>query len=296
VTESGGWYPDPNGAPGRLRWWDGTQWTDRTRAELGELSGQPDRPRRNWAPLAISGTVALAVLLIIVIALVGGGPASQDQANPRAGSPLPTALPTEPPVTVAPCDTTASPSLAPGTPNPSPPAVRGARVSDSQAGISYAGQGEPWRKWDQTWITPGLQTRFATGYYIITQADTPSGQYYATVLSGAVTARVGDGPPADPRCVAEQVADDVRQAYYPQPNVRDTLEAHAVTVSGHPGYLIRYHLKFSVTGFKATGEQVGIMVVNVGRPQLAVLYLSIPDTVSNYNYLFPQVFNSVQAP
>jgi heat shock protein HtpX len=27
-----GWYPDPAGAPGRLRWWDGRGWTDQTRA------------------------------------------------------------------------------------------------------------------------------------------------------------------------------------------------------------------------------------------------------------------------
>jgi hypothetical protein len=34
-----GWHPDPNLPPGTLRWWDGTNWTDRTRSpEDGETS------------------------------------------------------------------------------------------------------------------------------------------------------------------------------------------------------------------------------------------------------------------
>ncbi|MFI0235599.1 phospholipid scramblase-related protein [Streptomyces sp. NPDC016845] len=28
-----GWYPDPQGAPQSLRWWDGSQWTDHTHAQ-----------------------------------------------------------------------------------------------------------------------------------------------------------------------------------------------------------------------------------------------------------------------
>jgi hypothetical protein len=309
VSESGGWYPDPSGEPGRLRWWDGTQWTDRTRGEDDEMSSHPDRPRGfggfrglgalrgsvNAAPLVIAAVAGIAVLLVVALVLVGGNntTASGERELPTE---LPTAVPETPlPATVAPCDTLASPSVAPGTPNPSPPRAGRTRVTDANAGISYAGQGEPWRPWDRVWTTPGLNTQFSTGYYIVTQNNTPDGEYYATVLSGTVTARVGDGPPADPRCVAEQVAEDVRQAYYPQPNDRTLLESHPTTVSGHPAYVLRFHLKFHVNGFTAQGEQVGIMVINTGRPQLAVLYLSIPDTVSNFNYLFPQVFTSVQA-
>ncbi len=26
-----GWHPDPTNAPGTLRWWDGTRWTEHTR-------------------------------------------------------------------------------------------------------------------------------------------------------------------------------------------------------------------------------------------------------------------------
>jgi uncharacterized RDD family membrane protein YckC len=30
TTPPGGWYPDPSGAPGLRRWWDGTSWTEHT--------------------------------------------------------------------------------------------------------------------------------------------------------------------------------------------------------------------------------------------------------------------------
>lgn len=315
MTESGGgWYPDPSGDPGRLRWWDGTQWTDRTRGEYDEMSSHTGREGAlgrlrafrgglgqgagvNRAPLVIGSVAAIAVLLLVVLVMVGGNGANTVSGSRDLPTELPTAVPETPlPATVAPCDTLAAPSTAPGTPNPSPPRAGTARITDSLAGISYANQGEPWRRWDRVWITPGLNTQFSNGYYIVTQSNTPDGDYYATVLSGTVSARVGDGPPADPRCVAEQVAEDVRQAYYPQPNDRALLESRATKVSGHPAYLLRFHLTFHVNGFKAQGEQVGIMVVNTGRPQLAVIYISIPDTVSNFNYLFPQVFASVQAP
>ncbi|MDX6260292.1 MAG: hypothetical protein QOH84_1980, partial [Kribbellaceae bacterium] len=28
-----GWYPDPTGQPDTIRWWNGTQWTNRTEKE-----------------------------------------------------------------------------------------------------------------------------------------------------------------------------------------------------------------------------------------------------------------------
>lgn len=61
-----GWYPDPR-LPATLRWWDGTQWTDRTQPVPGAgnpADGQPFRPPlpSGWGTLskALQGCLALS--------------------------------------------------------------------------------------------------------------------------------------------------------------------------------------------------------------------------------------------
>jgi uncharacterized protein DUF2510 len=313
VTDGGGWYPDPEGVPGRERWWDGTGWTERTREPADELAGfgAGRRPgswfagRRRLALLGAAGVLVLAVVGALVA--THGGPPDRTVATPGpgfSGSSGPTTVPPEGPrVGPAPlvCPSAAptlptGPPAAPtgpttgpttGPPGATPPA-RAPRVTDREAGISYAGQGRPWSPWPEEWITPGLGARFGAGYYLVTQRDTPDGLYYATVLSGAVLAQ------AEARCVAERIADDVRAAYYPTPNLRRIVTARPVSVGDHPGYLIRYHLSFHVPGYDARGEQVGVLVLDVGRPALAVLYISIPDTVRRFDPLIDEVFDSVR--
>ncbi|MEV3859017.1 phospholipid scramblase-related protein [Streptomyces sp. NPDC050095] len=46
-----GWYPDPQGAPQTLRWWDGSQWTEHTHAQ-GQAPAQaaPQAPAAGQVP------------------------------------------------------------------------------------------------------------------------------------------------------------------------------------------------------------------------------------------------------
>ena len=84
------------------------------------------------------------------------------------------------------------------------------RLTDNGAHISYLQAGDPWQPWTRA-ISPGhLGALFDTGYYLVTEAATPTGEYYASVLSGRVYP--GEASHPDLKCVAEQVADDLRSS------------------------------------------------------------------------------------
>lgn len=87
-----GWYPDPDGTPGRYRFWDGQSWSGPTtddprtappgtgaRRAAGSPSGIPADPGYNPARAAEPprrrrrGLIIIAaVLLLLIIASIGG--------------------------------------------------------------------------------------------------------------------------------------------------------------------------------------------------------------------------------
>ena len=63
---------------------------------------------------------------------------------------------------------------------------------------------------------------------------------------------------------------------------------------GRPGHLIRFRLAYDIPGYKARSETVTILVIDTGRPDLALLYASIPDTAREYEPLVDQVVGSIR--
>jgi hypothetical protein len=166
------------------------------------------------------------------------------------------------------------------------------RLTDNSAHISYLQAGDPWQPWTRA-ISPGhLGALFDTGYYLVTQAATPTGEYYASVLSGRVYPGQQSHP--DLQCVAEQVADDLRSSAYPAPNQRTDLANRPVTPDGRPGHLVRFRLTYDIPGYKAHSETVTILVIDTGRADLTLLYASVPDTARGYEPLVDQVVRSVR--
>ncbi len=181
---------------------------------------------------------------------------------------------------------------------PAPPAPPGPRTVDTDAGISYAAQGPPWTPWSDSWSAGDLHVRYGVGQHFVTETYTDDfgavNQYHASILSGSVPAAANDALTLDLKCTGHQVLADVRQSYYPQPNTIETMRDEVTVLGGRPAWVAKFRLHFHQSGLKATSELVGLALINVGRPNAAVLYISIPGTHSQFDPVVDSVLASVR--
>jgi len=186
---------------------------------------------------------------------------------------------------------------APSAPAPpgsgdAPPAT-GPRTEDATAGISYKAYGAPWQAWPYLWRLGTLQVPYGVGQHFVTESYA-GGDYHASILSAAVPATVNDSTAIDIACVGQQVAADVRAEYYPQPNTMDLMRQGATTIDGRPAWATKFRLHFSEEGLRAKSELVAVVLIDVGKPTAAVLYVSIPDTNPEWDYAVDDVVASIR--
>lgn len=248
----------------------------------------PDGPARRRRQMMIFGWVAggilaLGLTIVLVVALsTDGAPfraraeAPKDVRPPLAQAcPAPTGSPTPPP---------SPPKLAP---------VTGPRTIDKDAGISYKAYGSPWVPWDEVWNAGSLKVPYKVGQHFVTEIYS-GGAYHASILSAAVPAADNDAVTLDLSCVGRQVAADVRASYYPQPNTIDEIRDGLTTLGGRPAYVNEFRLHFHADGLTATEELSAVAVIDVGKPTAAVLYVSIPGTHKQWDYVVEDVLGSVR--
>ena len=90
------------------------------------------------------------------------------------------------------------------------------------------------------------------------------------------------------------VADSVRGNYYPEPNERRVLRDEARTVDGRAAHLYEFQLAWDVAGYDATGERAALLLIDVGRPAPALLYISIPNTHAELYGVIDRLLDAVE--
>ncbi|HET8657925.1 MAG TPA: hypothetical protein VFM55_02890 [Micromonosporaceae bacterium] len=254
-----------------------------------------DQRRRQRRTLLLFGGSAAGVALVgvvtLLLVLVGGA----DNPLRRRYQPPPDDRP--PLAQLCP-----PPSEAPGQPAPAPPAsprpsgaapAPAGRTVDAAAGISYRRYGEPWVPWRERWTAGTLDVSYTVGQHFVTEVYS-RGTYHASILSASVPATVNDALAIDLACTGRQVAADVRAEYYPQPNRMELLRDERSTLGGRPAWVTKFRLHFSQPDLKATSELVAVALIDVGRPDAAVFYVSIPSTHSHLDWVVDDALASVQ--
>src|SRR5262249_28936531 len=196
----------------------------------------------NKARAALAGVLAGGLLLAGCNR--GDGPAGSNDRAPLADA----------------CGAAAN---SPRAARPAGPGGQGAPRAGRRRPRPYPRARHPGHRWSQA-ISPGhLGALFTTGYYVVTEAATPTGEYYASVLSGRIYP--GDLSHPDLGCVAAQVADDLRASTYPAPNRRTDQANRALNIGDRPAHLIRFRLDSDLAGHAAHSELVTVLVVDTRR-------------------------------
>lgn len=247
--------------------------------------GAARRRRQTLIFAGVAGTVLVGGLAVIMVMVLTGtnSPLRRSAAAPSDFRPPLARLCPVPAV---------APSAGPSVAAP-PPAKPGARTVDAEAGISYAAYGAPWQPWNTVWRAGTLEVPYRHGQHFVTETYS-RGSYHASILSAAVPAADNDAVSLDLECVGRQVTADVRAEYYPQPNRLEPISDRVTALGGRPAWLSVFRLHFASAGLQAKDELSAVAVIDVGKPTAAVLYVSIPGTHKQLDWVIDDVLASVR--
>ena len=278
-----GWFPDPYGSPGLLRWWDGRQWTQATEPIPAQTVpsgyGQPTFSPPEYGPSAYGQPGQ---------APPGYGPPGYEQ--PGYGQPIPgQPMPAPPgkskkllhtiiggvglalvaiissavvfvlglrddgdePSPSPPPSAAASPSLPQTAAAPPAAAPKGSRsaivgtVTDATLGIAYARLGSPWTPADGSWLRP---TYFSAGQVSVVQAPFEEYQSFnATSLSGPLRADESAGYTGESALPAtgQRVTRRILREHFGLAYRKTSTFSGRHTVGGRPGWLEMLRLDFT---------------------------------------------------
>ncbi|HEX2855918.1 MAG TPA: DUF2510 domain-containing protein [Propionibacteriaceae bacterium] len=266
-----GWYPDPGGAPGRYRYWDGSRWSAETTSDPQHASvPTPDGPR---PPRGGRGGLVAAVAAVVVAVLALVWFLNRGQSTASAPEDTSTATPT-----VSAWNETSTPTPRPSSTASQPAPSQGTLVSCPQdggdvnipvGGILQAGALSATAI--PNWTPGGFSMRWAFGTEAVTDTVYP-GWFSVASVSMLSKADGFTSPKASAYSVMSCFASS---SYYTGFTGRQDLLSERVTIDGHQGWRIRSDVRVSISNLpQVQGDVVDVIVVDTGSPDSLGLFVS----------------------
>ena len=274
-----GWYPDPGGAPGRFRYWNGDSWSAETTADPQRTP--PPKPDANTPPAKTGskgwifalGILALVTAIVIVVLMWGtggvgtlGGGATEDtnSSTPTVSAWDETSSPTPPPPPTNSGGEVVSCPLSSGTSNTTQVAGRLTADNLSVAMIS---------SWSvqSMWLDPV--------YDLHAQTDDVYPGWMSNIAVGLLANQDGFVQLATS---AEQLMECFASSGYYRgfTGREDLITGEQISVSGYAAWHIQSNIY--VSGEQVPGDTVDIIVVDLGpgKDHLGLFFssCSIGDT------------------
>jgi hypothetical protein len=236
------------------------------------------RRRLLLAGLLAGGTAVVLGLIALAIGSLGS-----------PGATAPTAEQTQAPVTTAPATTPAvqATSASPtATPTPSVSTLP-TGVTDSVSGLSYSLLSSPWSSGCPGGLSSQQTLTWTAGEAAAAGQFTNNGQpatWYGEACSGPLTQQYGYSGVSDLEAVTMNLVSQFDGPYYGALNHQRTqLASTPVSVSGHPGWEVKYletYPNAASMGLPFNSEEAAVVVVdqgNGGPP--AVFFASVPSNL-----------------
>ncbi len=253
-----GWYPDPGGARGRFRWWDGRHWTRELTDSAQAPAPNRARPVRDGRPFSTAAAWTVGIALVTVAGVVLGLVVWLDPVQ------------------------SAGPAAARATPRPSVTSVPGELDSDTrQATIGTATMAlpdEPYRIRTDPMTADGLfDSYFLAG--AVVHNDYRDRRDWSALVGIAHVDSHASG--ADPESTATAVARGIADRFFAgQPTTISGLRVAEHSVDGCSGVLLTADVGYRIDGLASRSDRLSVMVVRLDDGTQVAAFSSVPTDAS----------------